>query len=58
MIIIVYNTQDGDITKCASCPDGMEDAQCGPNESWIAHEWVDDTLYKVDLNTLDIIPVE
>lgn len=58
MIIVVYNTLDGDIIKCATCPDGMEDIQCGPNEAWIEHEWVDDSLYKVDLNTLDIIPIE
>lgn len=58
MNIIVYSTIDGDILRSVYCQDGMQDLQCGENEAWIEHEFVDDSLYKVDLNTLAIIPIE
>lgn len=58
MKIIVYSEIDGDILRSVYCPDGMEDLQCGENETWMEHDYVDDSLYKVDLNTLEIIPIQ
>lgn len=55
--IVIYNEADGDIIRCTSCPMGMQDIQCGNDEAWIEHERVDDTLFKVDLSTLEIVPV-
>lgn len=55
---IVYSTIDGDIRVNIQCiPEDIE-MQCRENETWMAHEYVNDALFKVDLNTLDIIPVE
>jgi hypothetical protein len=58
MKIIVYSTINGDIFRNVYCPDGMEDLQCGENEAWLEHEYVDDSEYMVDLNTLEIIPIQ
>lgn len=55
--IVIYNTSDGDITRCVTCPTDMADLQVGEGEAWLEHERVDDTLYKVDLSTLEIVSV-
>ncbi len=55
---IVYSTIDGDIRVNIQCvPDDIE-MQCSDNEQWMQHSYVDDSLYKVDLNTLEIIPIQ
>lgn len=55
---IVYSTIDGDIRVNIQCiPEDIE-MQCMANEAWMEHEYVDDSRYCVDLNTLDIIPIE
>lgn len=56
--IIVYSLTDGDILRCVICPDGMEALQCHDGEAYIEHERVNDVLYKIDLTTLEIIPVD
>lgn len=55
---IVYSTIDGDIRVNIQCVPEDIQMQCGPNETWMEHEHVNDALFKVDLNTLDIIPIE
>lgn len=55
---IVYSTIDGDIRVNIQCVPEDIQMQCGENENWMEHAYVDDSLYKVDLNTLDIIPIE
>ena len=55
---IVYSTIDGDIRVNVQCLPEEIQLQCKENEAWMEHEPVDDSLYKVDLNTLDIIPIE
>lgn len=55
--IIIYSLTDGDILRCVICPIGMENDQCGEGEAWIAHDRVDDTAFKVDLATLEVVPV-
>lgn len=55
---IVYSTIDGDIRVNIQCiPEDIQ-MQCQANEAWMEHQHVDDSLYKVDLNTLAIIPIE
>lgn len=55
---IVYSTIDGDIRVNIQCiPEDIQ-MQCRESEAWMEHQHVDDSLYKVDLNTLDIIPIE
>lgn len=55
---IVYSTIDGDIRVNIQCiPEDIQ-MQCRENETWMQHDPVDDSLYKVDLNTLAIIPIE
>jgi hypothetical protein len=56
--IIVYSTIDGMIFKSVTCKEEDASLQCGPDQAWMEHKPVDDSLYKVDLNTLDIIPIE
>lgn len=56
--IIVYSLADGDILRCVACPEGMEQLQCHNGEAYIEHERVDDTKYKIDLTTLEIVPVD
>lgn len=58
MNIIVYNITTGIISRCVSCPPDMEAEQCGVDEAYIEHEWVDDSKYKVDLDTLDVVPID
>lgn len=55
---IVYSTIDGDIRVNIQCVPEDIQMQCQANEAWMEHTYVDDSLYKVDLNTLDIIPIE
>lgn len=55
---IVYNTTDGDIRVNIQCAPEDIQMQCGPNEAWLEHEPVDDSLYKVDLETLEIVPID
>lgn len=55
---IVYNTLDGDIRVNVQCTEDEIQLQCRENEAWMEHAPVDDSMYKVDLNTLDIIPIE
>lgn len=56
--IIVYSTIDGMISKSVTCKQEDAPLQCGSDQAWMEHEPVDDSMYKVDLNTLDIIPIE
>lgn len=55
--LIVYSTLDGEIRKYVLCPSGMADLQCGEDEAYIEHDRVDDSKFKVDLETLEIIPI-
>lgn len=57
MNIVIYDNQTGAIHRCVACPDGMQEVQCGPSEDWLEHEWVDDSKYKVDLATLEVVPI-
>lgn len=53
--IIVYDKDTGIIARCVCCPNGMEDVQCHENELYIEGGPVDDSQYKIDLVTLEII---
>lgn len=55
--IIIYLDYDGTIIRCVSCPEGMEQLQCHDGEAYIEHERVNDVLYKIDLSTLQVVPV-
>lgn len=55
---IVYSTIDGNIRVNIQCVPEDIQMQCQANEAWMEHAYVDDSLYKVDLNTLAIIPIE
>lgn len=55
--IVIYNLANGDILRCVTCPIEMADIQCQEGEGWLEHERVDDTLYKVDMSTLEIVSV-
>lgn len=54
---IVYNTLDGDIRVNVQCTEDEIQLQCRANETWMEHIPVDDSAYKVDLETLEIIPI-
>ena len=54
---IVYNTLDGDIRVNVQCTEDEIQLQCHANEAWMEHIPVDDSAYKVDLETLEIIPI-
>ncbi len=54
--IVIYEAATGIIVKCVTCPDSMIDIQCGNGEAYIEHDRVDDADYKVDLDTLTIVP--
>jgi len=56
--MVIYKISDGDILRSVSCPEDMVDIQIGDGESWIEHEKVDDTQFKVDLATGEIVPVD
>jgi hypothetical protein len=57
--IIIYETDSGKIIKSMTCPEEMISIQYDhETQNFLEHDRVDDTLYKVDLNTLEIIPVE
>ena len=55
--IVIYKISDGDILRCVSCPEEMADLQLNTGEDWIEHEKIDDTQFKVNLETSEIIPV-
>lgn len=55
--IVIYKTSNGDITRCVTCPAEMADLQVEDGEAWLEHDRVDDTLYKVDLQTMEIVPI-
>ena len=55
--IVIYNVIDGDIVRCVTCPEGMVEIQCRTGEAYIEHDRIDDTLYKVDLETLQIVEI-
>lgn len=54
---IVYNTLDGDIRVNVQCTEEEIQLQCRENEAWMEHARVDDSAYKVDLETLEIVPI-
>lgn len=58
MNIIIYDTATGAIHRCVTCPPEMAAEQCRADESYIEHDWVDDSKYKVDLETLEVIPID
>lgn len=55
--IIIYSSETGDILRCVACPKDMSDIQCGAKEAWIEHDLVDDTAFKVDLDTLQVVAI-
>lgn len=55
--LVIYNTLDGSILRCVTCPESMAQEQCSAEESWLVSPPVDDNLFKVDLETLEIVPV-
>lgn len=55
--IVVYLQADGSILRCVTCPSEMADLQCSEGEAWLEHERVDDTAFKIDLDTLEIVPI-
>lgn len=55
--LIIYNTVNGEIRKYVVCPSDMADLQCGEDEAYLEHDRVDDSKFKVDLSTLEIIPI-
>ena len=56
-MIIVYLASSGQITRCISCPEGMEEIQCNPDEDWIEHPAVDDTEWKINPETKQLEPI-
>jgi hypothetical protein len=54
--MVIYNISDGNILRCVTCPEEMADIQFGAGEAWIEHEKVDDTQFKVNLETGEIFP--
>lgn len=59
MNIIIYETDSGKIIKSMTCPEEMISIQYDhATQNFLEHDRVDDTMFKVDLNTLEIIPVE
>lgn len=56
--IVVYSTLDGMIAKCCGCGEEMADLQCGEDQAWLEHEMVDDSQFKVDLETLTVVAIE
>jgi hypothetical protein len=58
MNIIIYKTESGDITKSITCPEDMVEIQYDhETENFMEHDRVDDALYKVDLSTMQIVPI-
>lgn len=54
---IVYSTIDGDIRVNIQCiPEDIQ-IQCRDNEAWMQHPFVNDAEYKVDLTTMEIVPI-
>lgn len=54
--MVIYKISDGDILRCVTCPEEMVDIQLGAGEAWVEHERIDDTQFKVDLETDEIVP--
>ena len=54
---VTYDKATGMIHRCGICPDGDFEIQANESEGVIEHERVNDTEYKVDLSTLEIIPI-
>lgn len=57
MNIIIYETVTGIINRCVTCPAEMAQEQCRLDETWLEHDWVDDSKYKIDLATLTVVPI-
>jgi hypothetical protein len=55
---IIYKKIDGDIRCSISCLVEDIDINCGEDEAYMEHQPVDDSKYKVDLDTLDVVPIE
>lgn len=55
---IVYSTIDGDIRVNIQCIPEDIAVQCQPNEAWMEHAPVDDSAFKVDLSTMEIVPID
>ena len=58
MNIIVYETATGTINRCVTCPHEMAQEQCRADESYIEHDLVDDSKYKIDLETLEVVLID
>lgn len=56
--IIVYSTIDGLIFKSVTCRESDAPLQCMENQAWMQHSPVDDSAFKVDLSTLEIVPID
>lgn len=57
MMYIIYSTIDGDIRCNVSCAPEDIEINCRENETYMEHDWVNDSEFKVDLETLEIIPI-
>lgn len=57
MKIIVFSLADGVIQRNMECPEASVEIQCSEGEWWIEHEPVDDAAFKVDLETLSVVPI-
>ena len=58
MNYIVYKLSDGDIRCSISCLPEDISINCWDGEAYMEHEPVDDSKYKVDLGTLDVVPID
>lgn len=56
--IIVYSTIDGTIIKSVTCKESDAPFQCMENQSWMQHAPVDDSAFKVNLSTMEIVPID
>lgn len=58
MMYIIYSMIDGDIRCNMSGTVDDVAINCHENEAYMEHDWVDDSKYKVDLTTLEIVPID
>jgi hypothetical protein len=54
---VIYDLATGKIKRCGICVASDFDSQPLEGEGIIEHARVNDTEYKVDLETLEIVPV-
>lgn len=54
---IIYDLATGQIRRCGICVESDFAYQANDGEGIIEHDRVDDSKFKVDLETLEIIPI-